>query len=183
MNFVEPNWPKWKSQYETFRLLTKLGEESGEVQVASIKYCMGPEAEEVMKTFGLSETQSKHYKVVVGKFDSYFTPRRNLLRLRRTFYKRIQRPQEDTEAAEDCGFGNKDVSIRDQFVAGIANEDLAEKIEMLYFSKKGDLTLADVVGYTRTYNDVHEGRNLEREQSKMVEEVRLKIGLKQGSQS
>ena len=131
LNFVEPNWPKWKSQYETFRLLTKLGEESGEVQVASIKYCMGPEAEEVMKTFGLSETQSKDYKVVVGKFDSYFTPRKNLLRLRRTFYKRIQRPQEDTEAylralfvaAEDCGFGNKDESIRDQFVAGIANEE------------------------------------------------------------
>ena len=63
LNFVEPNWPKWKSQYETFRLLTKLGEESEEVQVASIKYCMGPEAEEVMKTFGFSETQSKDYKV------------------------------------------------------------------------------------------------------------------------
>ena len=56
LNFVER---KWKSQYETFRLLTKLGEESGEVQVASIKYCMGPEAEEVMKTFGLSEAESK----------------------------------------------------------------------------------------------------------------------------
>ena len=76
--------------------------------------------------------------------------------------------------AEDCGFGNKDESIRDQFVTGIANEDLAEKIEMLYFSKKGDLTLADVVEYTRTYNDVHEGRKLEREQSKMVEEVKAK---------
>ena len=158
LNFVEPNWLKWKGQYETFRLLTKLGEESGEVQVASLKYCMGPEAEEVMKTFGLSVAESKDYKVVVGKFDSYFTPRKNVLRLRRTFYKRIQRPQEDTEAylralfvaAEDCGFGNKDESIRDQFVAGIANEDLAEKIEMMYFSKNRDLTLADVVEYTRS---------------------------------
>ena len=82
LNFSEPNWQKWKSQYETFRLLTKLGKESGEIQVASLKYCMGPEAEEVVKTFNLSGGESKSYVLVVKKFDSYFTPRRNVLRLR-----------------------------------------------------------------------------------------------------
>ncbi|KAK7087015.1 hypothetical protein SK128_011356 [Halocaridina rubra] len=51
-------------------------------------------------------------------------------------------------------------SIRDQFVAGILNKDLAEKIELLY-SKDGVLTLGDVVECARRYNNVHEGRKRE----------------------
>ena len=82
LNFSEPNWPKWKSQYETFRLLTDLKSKPGEIQVASLRYCMGPEAEEVVKTFNLSAEDSKKYDVVIDKFDNYFTPRKNVLRLR-----------------------------------------------------------------------------------------------------
>ena len=185
LNFSEPNWPKWKSQYETFRLLTDLKSKPGEIQVASLRYCMGPEAEEVVKTFNLSAEDSKKYDVVIGKFDKYFTPRKNVLRLRRTFYRRVQRSQEDTEAylralyvaAEDCQFSDKAEHIRDQFVTGLTNDDLAEKIELLYFTKDGNLTLEDVVEYSRTYNDVHDGRRLEREQTKMVEEVKSKLNL------
>lgn len=184
LNFAEPNWPKWKCQYETFRLLTDLANKRGEIQVASLKYCLGPESEDVVKTFNLSAEDSKKYDVVLDKFDSYFTPRKNVLRLRRTFYRRIQRPQEDSEAylralfvaAEDCGFTDKEERIRDQFVSGLVNEDLAEKIEMLYFTKDGNLSLSDAVEFSRTYNDVHLGRKLEREQAKLVEEVRAKGG-------
>ena len=182
LNFAEPNWPKWKAQYETFRLLTDLGSKEEEIQVASLKYCMGPEAEDVIKTFNLSAAEVKKYKTVLDRFDSYFTPRKNVLRLRRTFYRRFQKPQEDTEgylralfvAAEDCSFSDKNERIRDQFVAGIINEDLAEKIEMLYFTKDGNLSLNDVVEYSRTYNDVHEGRKLEKEQTKVIDEVKFK---------
>ena len=60
----------------TFRLLTKLTEESGEMQVASLKYCMGPEAEDIMATFNLSNEDQKKFDVVIGKFDEYFQPRR-----------------------------------------------------------------------------------------------------------
>lgn len=90
LNFSEPNWLKWKSQYETFRLLTEIEKKPGEVQVASLRYCMGPEAEDVMRTFNLSEDEQKDYKTVLAKFDSYFKPRKNVLRLRRTFYRRVQ---------------------------------------------------------------------------------------------
>ena len=139
----------------------------------------------MIKTFNLSEADAKKYKVVLAKFDSYFTPRKNVLRLRRTFHRRFQKSQEDTEgylralfvAAEDCGFTDKNERIRDQFVAGILNEDLAEKLEMLYFTKNENLTLNDVVEYSRTYNDVHEGRKLEKEQAKAVDEVKFKSKL------
>jgi len=95
----------------------------------------------------------------------------------------VQLSQEDMEAylralfvaAEDCNFGDKNEHIRDQFVTGITNDDLAEKIELLYFTIDSNLTLSDVVEYSRTYNDVHEGRKIEREQTKMVEEVKLQI--------
>ena len=97
LNFAEPNWPKWKSQYETFRLLTDLLDKAGIIQVASLKYCMGPEAEEIAKTFNLSEDEAKKYQMVIAKFDSHFTPQKNVLRLRQTFYRRVQQSQEDTE--------------------------------------------------------------------------------------
>ena len=76
-------------------------------------------------------------------------------------------------ASEYCDFANRKESIRDQFVSGILNEDLAEKIELLYYSKEGNLSLDDVVEYSRTYNDVHEGRKLEKEQTKVVDEVHM----------
>ena len=143
LNFVEPNWDQFIGQYETFRLLTELDKKPGVIQVASLKYCLGPEAEEVLKTFNLSEEDGKKYEVVVGKFKNYFSPRKNVLRLRRQFYKRTQQPHEDTEvylralytASEYCGFADRKESIRDQFVSGISNDDLAEKIELLYYSK------------------------------------------------
>ena len=55
----------------TFRLVTKLHNEEEEVQVASLKYCMGPESEEIMKTFTLSsseENQHLGFSYVEGSF-------------------------------------------------------------------------------------------------------------------
>ncbi|KAK7072678.1 hypothetical protein SK128_025321 [Halocaridina rubra] len=62
-------------------------------------------------------------------------------------------------------------SIRDQFVAGILNEDLAEKIDLLNYSKDGVLTLDDVVEYARTYNDV-QMRARNKRKCKCVRKVR-----------
>ena len=180
LNFLEPNWDRFMSQYEMFRLLTDLDKKPGPVQVASLKYCMGPEAEDVFKTFNLSDDDAKNYKTVVDTFKNYFFPRKNVLRLQRLFCRRTQQAHEDTEvylralfnASEYCDFGDRKESIRDQFVSGILNEDLSEKIELLYYSKDGQLSLDDVVEYSRTYNDVHDGRKLEKEQAKTVDEVK-----------
>ena len=118
---------------------------------------------------------------MVGRYKNYFSPRKNVLRLRRQFYRRTQQTHEDTEAylralftaSEYCDFADRKESIRDQFVSGILNEDLAEKIELLYYSKDGQLSLDDVVEYSRTYNDVHDGRKLEKEQTKSVDAVHM----------
>ena len=187
LNFVDPNWDRFIGQYETFRMLTDLTKKPGEFQIASLKYCMGPESEEIMKTFNLSTEDAKDYNTVVEKFRNYFSPRKNVLRFCRVFYRHTQQPHEDTEvylralysASEYCDFKDRKESIRNQFVAGILNEDLAEKIELLYYSKDGVLTLDDVLEYARTYNDVHEGRKQEKEQSKSVDEVKFSKGKKE----
>ena len=44
MNFLKSNWDTWKCSFMTFRLVTELRKKSGDIQVASLKYCMGPES-------------------------------------------------------------------------------------------------------------------------------------------
>ena len=42
-----------------FCLMTELDKKDEEVQVATLRYCMGPEADDIFKTFGLSEENQK----------------------------------------------------------------------------------------------------------------------------
>lgn len=175
INFEEPKWDHWKSQFLTFRKVTKLHTDEEDVQVASLKYCMGPEAEEIMATFGLNSTDEKKFDVVLKKFDEYFKPKVNVIRLRRLFQRRMQLTTENEEsylrtlynAAQDCDFGTlKRERIRDQFIAGILDEKLAEKLEHAYMNNRENFTLDFVVEYTRTYCDVKEGRKQERDAMK-----------------
>ena len=76
LNFVEPNWDRFISQFQMFRLLTELDKKSEPIQIASLKYCMGPEAEDVFKTFNLSEADAGKYELVVDKYKGYFSPRK-----------------------------------------------------------------------------------------------------------
>lgn len=156
----------------TFRMVSKLHNEDSEVQVASLKYCMGPEAEEIVKTFGLLEQEEKDFDLILRKFDEYFKPKINVIRMRRMFQRRIQQPNENEEAylralytaAEDCGFGDlKKERIRDQYICGLQDEKLTEKLEHLYMSNRDNFTLDLVTEYTRTYCDIKVGRQQEKD--------------------
>ena len=71
-NFEPRMWQRWRGTFMTFRMLTKLSEEDGERQVASLKYCMGPEAADIMGTFTMTDAEKKNFDVVLKKFDDYF---------------------------------------------------------------------------------------------------------------
>ncbi|KAA0190342.1 hypothetical protein HAZT_HAZT004224 [Hyalella azteca] len=133
-----------KENFLTFRTASKLHVEDESVQVASLKYCMGAEAEDVFRTFELGEEEAKNFEIVLERFDGYFKPKINIIRLRRIFQRRIQQPGENEEtylrslfvASQDCEFGiSARERIRDQFIAGLSDEKLAEKLEHLYLSK------------------------------------------------
>ena len=165
-DFDPKGWQRWRSTYMTFRMLTKLNDEPGKMQVASLKYCMGPEAEDIMGTFSLTQQDQENFDTVLKHFDEYFQPRKNILRLRKLFTKRTQAAGESVEEfsralhvmAADCEFGaTKEERIRDQFIVGVCSSDLSEKLELLHLSKT-NVTLSTVLDYARNYSDVRQGR-------------------------
>ena len=175
IDFENPRWVEWKTSFETYRLITELAKKPEEIQVATLKYCMGIQSEEIIRTFELTEEQLKDYKLVLKRFEEYFKPRKNILRLRRIFHQRNQSDNEDEERylrelytlAEDCGFQNKKECIRDQFVAGICDENLAERLEHLYLSSENDFTLEKMMEHTRTYVDIKKSRNSKKKETEI----------------
>ena len=157
LNFKEPIWDAWRSSFQTFRVTTRLDLEKDDIQIATLKYSMGPEAEEIMKSFGIDNISLVTFDEVLSLFDSYFKPRKNIIRFRRLFQLRKQESKESvdqyvralTTAAENCEFIDREERIRDQFVFGIRSEKLREKLEQLYTSSPLDFTLEKVVSFAR----------------------------------
>ena len=118
---------------------------------------MGTEAEEIYKTFNLTEAEENCFDTVLSKFDNYFKPQVNVIRMRRIFQRRIQMTNETEEtyyralykAAEECEFGAlKKERIRDQsvYVCVVANASKCVPIEystlvFLFRGRKGSSVL------------------------------------------
>jgi hypothetical protein len=58
-DFTKPGaWPDWKERFLRFRLATKLSKEAGDVQVSSLIYAMGREADKIFSTFSFDPAAS-----------------------------------------------------------------------------------------------------------------------------
>lgn len=147
-DFSHPErWPEWRQRFHRYRIATKLDKEEAEVQVCTLLYSMGKEAEQVYQTFtfGEGEREREDYDNVIRKFDDYFVPKVNVIHERARFHMRVQRPGEMAEEyirslhelASTCDFGAaKDENIRDRLVIGILDRKLSEKLQLM-----PDLTL------------------------------------------
>lgn len=140
-NFAQPaTWPAWIQRFSRFRIATKLNKENSEVQVNSLLYAMGKDAEAIFGSFTFAEaSHANNYETVVGKFNEHFVPRRNVIHERACFHQRAQRSGETVEAfvrclyelAEYCEFGaSKEEQIRDRVVIGIADRDVSQRLQM-----------------------------------------------------
>ena len=97
-NFREPQgWPEWRSQFQRFGTASELTDKSGEVQTSSLIYSMGPEAEKIFSLFGLADAEANDFHTVIGRFNDYFEPKRNVIHERATFHKRNQKEGESVE--------------------------------------------------------------------------------------
>ena len=83
-------WPKWIRRFERFRNATGLATKEETVQVNTLIYTMGDEADDILRTFRLSEEEKKVYTTVLNKFESHFVKRRNVIFERAKFNMRIQ---------------------------------------------------------------------------------------------
>ena len=75
LDFTCPDkWEEWKRRFHRFRLATKLSAESEEIQVASLIYAMGAEAETIFAQFTFANDDDKKWAPVIKAFDEHFSP-------------------------------------------------------------------------------------------------------------
>ena len=100
---------------------------------------MGEDAESVLTSTGISDTDKKKYKPVVSKLDEFFKVRKNTIYERARFNRRDQREGESIEQyltalyelIENCDYGDlKDELLRDRIVVGIRDVALSEKLQL-----------------------------------------------------
>ena len=146
-------WQKWSRCFERFRIASGLTGKPETAQINTLIYSMGDEADDILRSFALSEEGGKKYDTVKGRFDSHFVKRCNIIFERAKFNMRHQQDGEPVDAfitalyglAEHCGYGTlHDEMIRDRIIVGIRNIALSEKLQL-----KADLTLERAVTEVR----------------------------------
>ena len=153
-DFAKPSdWPQWRDRYKRYCIATKLNKEEGEIRVNDLVYTMGSNAEPVYSSFKLSEEQEKDYNLVIGKFDSYFVPKVNVIHERAVFNERVQEPNETVESfvralyvlSSTCNFKEStEERILDRLVVGLSDKDVSKDLQL-----KPELTLADAISTAR----------------------------------
>ena len=139
-NFTEPNSrPSWKERFHHFRIATELNKKDGVIQVSSLLYSMGAEADRVFAPFRFDRNDDKNdFDKVVKIFDDHFIPKRNVIHERATFHRRDQKPGETVEQyirclyelAEHADFSEKEETSRDRIVLGLLDKELSEKLQL-----------------------------------------------------
>eukprot|EP00117_Sycon_ciliatum_P048694 scpid101093/ scgid34628/ len=145
-------WPAWKRRFARYRLASELNAKDEKVQISTLLYSLGPEAETVFDqlVFDTVGDEDKYDKVMT-KLDAYFTPALNVFHQRTIFEQCVHLPGESVEefvrklhaAAKFCDFGDqKDNRIRDRLVAHILDRQVAKELQLIEPAK---LTLTDAV--------------------------------------
>jgi len=79
-NFSQPTeWEKWIRHFERFRLALGIHRKAEDSQANTLIYLMGDYADDILRSFCLTEEESKTYKTVKEKFDSYFIKRHDTI--------------------------------------------------------------------------------------------------------
>ena len=178
LDFTKPQeWPEWKSRWKRFRIASKMRGEDGEIQVASLIYSMGIQAETIFQTFTFAnDDEKKNHDNVLSKFNSHFVPTINKIHERAKFHSRRQQPGENMETyirvlyemAKTCGYTGeqKEEEIRDQLVVGIQNKQTSEKLQL-----KDNLKLTEAIEICRSSELV---KSQMRAQAECVDAVKAK---------
>ena len=161
------NWRRFIRRFDNFRLATDAaGKQSEPQQVAVLLHVAGEEAQEIYHQFewtrikGDNHLEDKQiYEDVVGKFQDYFSPRKNITYERYKFLTRHQKKGETIDEyvrdlrvlSETCEFkctaptcDVKDTLIRDKIVSGVQSPALIARL-----LRQLDLTLEGAIGLCR----------------------------------
>ena len=150
MSFDAPSrWPEWRERFCRYRIATRLHKDDGDIQVSSLIYAMGRQAENIFKSFRFESPEPSdidpvavepkdNFDIVLEKFDQYFVPKRNTIPERTLFYQRSQQPGESVEAfvrnlrelAAHCRFEEENEHIRDRLISGMLDKEMSQKLQL-----------------------------------------------------
>ncbi len=139
-NFSKPQeWEKWIWRFERFRLASNLHVSSQANQVNTLIYCMGDEADDVLRGQPLSNPQHQEYETVKETFNRFFMPKKNVIYERARFNQRVQQTNEPVDnfitalyaLAENCNYGAlHDQLLRDRLLVGLRDRTLSERMQL-----------------------------------------------------
>ena len=147
-SFKATEWEDWICDFSQFRIASKINEEPGEVQVASLLYAMGAKsAKELLATFhfqviagpdGTNVRGENDYDTVVAKFTDHFVPKKNIIHERFIFQERKQQPEETVEEylralqtlVKTCSYSDSAEQVRDRFVIGLKDVTVKLKLQL-----------------------------------------------------
>ena len=140
-DFGQPDqWLRWKQRFEQFRQASGLAAERAPKQISMLLYCMGPDAEDMLQTTGITADECAAYASVIQKFDDHFRVRKNIIYERAKFNTRKQQPGESGEQyilalytlAANCDYTGerKEQAICDRLVVGIRDVALSKQLQM-----------------------------------------------------
>ena len=98
-------------------------------------YSMGDRSEDVLKSFALSEENSKKYSVVIEKFNSHFGKRHNVIydrtKFQQSFSAGTRLIYHINALADKSAYGElQDKMVRYRIVVGIQDAKLSQKLQM-----------------------------------------------------
>lgn len=134
-NFASPHlWPIWRQRFLRYSTASKLNEEDAKVQVSTLVYSMGQEAESLISAIG---GEDKTLEEILRKFDDFFETGNKMFKNRLRFFSRVQREGESLDdfckalydIAISAGFSDPEAMTRDRFITGLNNQAISLRAE------------------------------------------------------
>ena len=162
-SFQTEDWVDWKTAFNRYKR-TVLSYCSSEQQVDYLISFLGIKAEKIIKSFHLNDQDSKDIEKVLGKFDSYFNQKRNLVYELVKFLQRSQKSDEPcdifindlTMLAQTCEWGNLESEmIKLRIIAGLGDNRLSVQLQ----SRPED-SLDEVINRVRLAESLQKQQNV-----------------------
>ncbi|XP_072398160.1 uncharacterized protein [Diabrotica undecimpunctata] len=131
------NFEKFLDSFKIYMEAADLASKQESRKIAIFLNLAGKEAQDIFKTFKLSDEERKQYNVVINAFKTYCSPLKNETYDRFLFFTRIQEEDEEFDnfmkdvklLAKNCNFDSlEDSRIRDRLVSGIRDQALQKRL-------------------------------------------------------
>ena len=140
------NWKRFKQKFELYNVASGMSVKDDKSQTSMLLHVIGDGALDIYNTFEFAQSDDKmKLAKVMGKFERYCTPKRNVTYERHKFFTRSQHMNETIDQyatelrnrAQSCEFGDlTNGLIRDRIICGMSDDGVRERL-----LRQEDLTL------------------------------------------